>query len=77
MIRINTLQDAQIQIAKAKAPIAVVDRQLDKPSCNFFILCIKLSLAEVTILADLKGLTCHSDANAARLDCFEGHLLAS
>ena len=61
----------------AKAPIAVVIRQLDQPSCNFFILCIKLSLVAVTRLTDPKGLAGHPNANAALLDCFDGHLLTS
>ena len=77
MIPLKTLQVAKKQIAKAKAPVTVVVRQLDKSRCNFFILCIELSLVAVTRLADLKGLARQPDTNAALLDCFGGHLLTS
>jgi hypothetical protein len=77
VVPFKTLKVEQTQIAKAKAPIAVVVRQLDQPRCNFFILYIELALVAVTRLADPKGLACHSDANATFLDCFHGHILSS
>ncbi len=77
MVPFETLQIAQIQIAKAKVPIAVVFRQLDRPCRNFFTLCIELALLAVTRLADPKGLARHPDTNAALLDCLDGHLRTS
>jgi hypothetical protein len=55
----EALQVAKVQIAKAKAPIVVIVRQLDQPRCNFFILCVELLLVAVTRLADPRGKACH------------------
>ena len=57
MFPLETLQIVQIQIAKAKAPVAVVVGQLDQPRCNFFILFVELALVAVIIRIDLKGLS--------------------
>jgi hypothetical protein len=67
----------RVQAAQAKAPIAVVGRQLDQSRCNHFIVCIELALAAVARLAEPKCLERHPNTNAALLDCFDGHLLAS
>jgi len=56
----------QLKIAKAKAPIAIVIRQLDQPRCNFFILCIELALVGVTRLTNTK---CLGHATRIHMPC--------
>ena len=77
MVPFEALQVTLIQIAKAKAPVAVVIRQLDQPRCHFLILYIELALVAVARLADPECLAGHPNTNAPLLDCFHGHLLTS
>ena len=77
VVQFETLQVKQIQVAKAKTPVAVVISQLDQPCCNLFILCIKLARLAVTIIAVLKCSGDYPNTKAPFLDCFHGNLLTS
>ena len=63
MVPLESLEVSQVQIAKAKAPIAVVVGQFDQPGCNRFIIWIELTFVAVARLADPKGLASHSDTD--------------
>lgn len=73
----ETLHVAQIQLAQAKAPIAVVIRQADQPVGNFFILSVLLGLAALAGLADPKCWAGHCDGDTALLNCVLGHLVSA
>ena len=70
----KALDVTQIQIAEAKAPVAVVIRQSDQPSGHLIVLSIEFTLVAVARLADAKRHTGNPYANASICDHLLGHL---
>ena len=64
----------QIQVAKAKAPVAMVICYPNQPSGHLIVLSIELTLVAVARLADAKRHTGNPYANASICDHLLGHL---
>jgi len=69
----KTLDVTQVQVANAKAPIAMAIRQSDQPVDYFMILSIELALVAVARLADAKSLASNPYANTPLCYRLLGH----
>ncbi len=77
VVPFKALDVTQIQVAQAKAPVAMVVGQSDQLIGHFVILSASLARVAIARLADALRQAGHPDTNALICDCLLGHLTSA